>query len=97
MGLMTDYDLRILKALEIDVKYEGYVRREDAQCEKQKLFDNILIPENINYESISGLSKEVVEKLKRHGPCTLGQASRISGITPAAITLLQIMMDKQRV
>lgn len=94
LGLLPDYDLRILRGLEIDVKYEGYVRRETAQCEKQKLFDQVWIPSELNYDTLSGLSKEAVEKLKQKRPSTLGQASRISGVTPAAVTLLHIAISR---
>lgn len=94
IGLLSDLDLRILRCLEIDVKYEGYIRREDMHIQKLKLLDAVWIPKNFDYLSVSGLSREVVEKLKKHAPSTLGQASRISGITPAAVTLLHIMIQK---
>jgi tRNA uridine 5-carboxymethylaminomethyl modification enzyme len=96
-GLMTPHlDLRVLRRLEIDVKYEGYIKREEHQSEKRKHFEHVWIPKDVNYEEISGLSKEVVEKLKKHSPSTLGQASRISGMTPAAITLLHTMIQKRK-
>jgi tRNA uridine 5-carboxymethylaminomethyl modification enzyme len=95
-GLVSDYELSILRCLEIEVKYEGYIRREEGLSDKLKTFDHVWIPNNFNYSLVSGLSREVVEKLKRHNPSTLGQASRISGITPAAVTLLHTMIDKQR-
>lgn len=94
VGLLSDLDSRLLRYLEIEVKYEGYIRREDSHLQKLKVLDAIWIPKNFDYLCVSGLSREVVEKLKKHAPSTLGQASRISGITPAAITLLHIMIQK---
>ncbi|MBX9704318.1 MAG: FAD-dependent oxidoreductase, partial [Silvanigrellaceae bacterium] len=96
-GLLSDFDLRVLRCVEIESKYEGYIRREETQSEKLKHLDNVWIPSRIDYHQISGLSKEVVEKLKKHSPSTLGQASRISGITPAAVTLLHISIQKSDV
>lgn len=97
IGLVSNYDLRILRCVEIEVKYEGYIKREESLSEKLKTFDHVWIPKNFKYETVSGLSKEVTEKLKRHNPSTLGQASRISGITPAAITLLHTMIERERI
>ncbi len=93
--LLSDLDPRILRCLEIEVKYEGYILREEAHIEKLKHLDRVWIPNQFNYKTVSGLSREVVEKLEKKLPSTLGQASRISGITPAAITLLQIMIGKE--
>jgi tRNA uridine 5-carboxymethylaminomethyl modification enzyme len=95
-GLISNYDLRILRCLEIEVKYDGYIKREETLSDKLKTFDHVWIPKEFNYSKVSGLSREVVEKLKRHNPSTLGQASRISGITPAAVTLLHTMIDRER-
>lgn len=96
-GLVSNYDLRILRCVEIEVKYEGYIKREETLSDKLKTFDHAWIPKGFNYSIVSGLSHEVVEKLKKHNPSTLGQASRISGITPAAITLLHTMIDRDRI
>ena len=87
---------RVLRCVEIEVKYEGYIRREEQQSDKLKLLDNVWIPEGFDFSIVSGLSREVVEKLRRHNPSTLGQASRVSGITPAAVTLLMAVIDKNR-
>lgn len=94
-GLLSDYDLRVLRCLEIEVKYDGYIQREEKLSEKLKTLDHVWIPKQLNYGKISGLSREVVEKLKRHSPSTLGQASRISGVTPAAIALLHTMIEQR--
>lgn len=97
VGLASNYDLRILRCVEIEVKYEGYIKREETLSDKLKTFDHVWIPKNFNYTTVSGLSREVIEKLQKHNPSTLGQASRISGITPAAVTLLHTMIERDRV
>jgi tRNA uridine 5-carboxymethylaminomethyl modification enzyme len=93
-GFMSDYDLRVLRCVEIETKYDGYIQREEKQGDKLKTLDRVWIPDDFNYAGLSGLSREVVEKLKKHNPSTLGQASRISGVTPAAIALLHTMIDR---
>jgi tRNA uridine 5-carboxymethylaminomethyl modification enzyme len=87
---------RVLRSIEIETKYDGYIRREEALCDRLHKMDCVWIPRELDYASISGLSREVVEKLRRHNPSTLGQASRISGITPAAVTLLHSMIERNR-
>jgi tRNA uridine 5-carboxymethylaminomethyl modification enzyme len=87
---------RVLRSVEIETKYDGYIRREESMAERLQKLDAIWIPKELNYNDISGLSREVVEKLKKHAPSTLGQASRISGMTPAAVTLLLSVIEKGR-
>ncbi|MEY2986684.1 MAG: hypothetical protein RJB13_205 [Pseudomonadota bacterium] len=87
---------RVLRSIEIETKYDGYIRREESVADRLQKLDSIWIPKSLNYGEISGLSREVVEKLKKHSPSTLGQASRISGITPAAVTLLISVIEKGR-
>ena len=82
------------RCLEIEVKYEGYVQREQGQSLKLQKLDSFWIPEGFDFSKVSGLSREVQEKLKKSKPSTLGQASRISGITPAAVTLLMSVIEK---
>ncbi len=84
------YGASLLRRLEIEVKYEGYIVREQRAIRTADQLDRVKIPETVRYESLMGLSREVVEKLKRHKPLNLGQASRISGITPAAIQILHV-------
>ncbi|HXF75793.1 MAG TPA: tRNA uridine-5-carboxymethylaminomethyl(34) synthesis enzyme MnmG [Methylomirabilota bacterium] len=81
--------------VEVQIKYEGYVNRQLEIVERFQKIEHVRIPENINYSAISGLSREVCEKLSRIRPRSLGQASRISGITPAAITLLSFYLRKR--
>lgn len=96
-GLLdSSLDQAALRRLEIEVKYEGYIRREEASSRKWEQLEHVWLPKGFCYDTVSGLSREVVEKLKRHQPSTLGQASRLSGITPAAITLLYAVIDRGR-
>jgi len=78
--------------LEVDVKYAAYIERELARIKKFEDLEKIRIPERFDYSAISGLSNEIKEKLARFTPLTLGQASRISGVTPAAITILMVRL-----
>jgi tRNA uridine 5-carboxymethylaminomethyl modification enzyme len=81
---------------EVEAKYSGYVRRQLEGVERFKKMERVRLPENLDYSTIKGLSREVREKLVRVRPRSLGQASRISGITPAALSLLAIYLKKQR-
>lgn len=81
--------------VEITIKYEGYINRQKAEIEKQLRHENTLLPTDLDYASIKGLSNEVVAKLIDVKPQTIGMASRISGITPAAISILLIYLKKQ--
>lgn len=78
----------VLKGIEIEVKYSGFIRRQLAEVSNFKYLEKIKIPEDIDYDRISGLSREIKEKLNKFRPVTLGQANRISGITPSAIVIL---------
>jgi len=80
--------------LEIDIKYQGYIARQVDEIERLKQQESLTIPENLDYEQIPGLSNEVKQKLIRVRPQTLGQAARISGITPAALSLLLVTIKK---
>ncbi len=81
--------------VEIQIKYAGYIARQQEEIERTKRNENTLLPADFDYSKISGLSNEVVAKLTDARPETLGQASRISGITPAAISLLLVYLKKQ--
>jgi tRNA uridine 5-carboxymethylaminomethyl modification enzyme len=81
--------------VEIQVKYEGYIKRQMEQIDRFKKLEEVRFPEDFDFSSVIGLSKEVSEKLMRIRPISLGQASRISGITPAAISILMVNLKKQ--
>jgi len=80
--------------VEVNVKYEGYIKRQEKEVKKFRQLDKIKIRPDFNYDSVKGLSREVREKLKNIKPINLGQASRISGVTPVAISLLMVCMRK---
>jgi tRNA uridine 5-carboxymethylaminomethyl modification enzyme len=86
----------VAEQVEIQVKYEGFIERQNQMVEKQKKLENIKISPDFEYDGIQGLSREVVQKLEKIRPVTLGQASRISGITPAAISILMIYIERSR-
>ncbi len=94
-GQEISVDRQIALEVQQQVKYEGYIRRQQEQVERFKKLENINLPEEMNYTGLPGLSHEVVEKLNRIRPRSLGQASRISGITPAAISVLQVHLKKE--
>jgi tRNA uridine 5-carboxymethylaminomethyl modification enzyme len=77
------------------VKYEGYIKRQKEQVDRFRKLENIALPEDMNYADLPGLSHEVVEKLARVRPKSLGQASRISGVTPAALSVLQVCLRRE--
>ncbi len=82
--------------VEIQVKYEGYIQRQLQQVERFSSLEQKGIPEDLDYEAITGLGAEVRQKLKQVRPVSLGQASRISGVTPAAISLLMVALEKRK-
>lgn len=81
--------------VEIQVKYEGYIARQQEEIERQLRNENTLLPVDLDYKQVKGLSNEVMAKLNDHKPTSIGQASRISGITPAAISILLVWLKKQ--
>jgi tRNA uridine 5-carboxymethylaminomethyl modification enzyme len=85
----------IIAAACIDAKYEGYLIRQDQQIAAFRNLENIKLPPDLDYETISHLRFEAKEKLAKFRPYTLGQANRIGGITPADITVIQIHLKKQ--
>jgi len=87
-------DKKVAEQVEIQIKYEGYLGRQQEEIEKARRYEGKSIPENIDYEQVRGLSNEVKQKLADHKPVTLGQAGRISGVTPAAISLLLVHIKK---
>jgi len=86
---------QVTDQVEIQAKYQGYILRQKKEIKKQQYNENTLIPIDLNYQNISGLSNEVIAKLNDHKPNSIGQASRISGVTPAAISILLIWLKKQ--
>jgi len=98
LSLVYNGELQIEKScrddVQLQVKYEGYIKRQQEQVDRFRKFESITLPDALDFSSMPGLSAEVVEKLTRIRPLNLGQASRISGITPAAISILQVYLKK---
>jgi tRNA uridine 5-carboxymethylaminomethyl modification enzyme len=84
-----------IKTVETEIKYEGYLNQQRKSMEKLRNSEQKIIPEGFDYEAVSGLSREMREKLGRVRPQTLGQASRISGVTPAAVSLIHVFIEIQ--
>ncbi|MDC7709082.1 tRNA uridine-5-carboxymethylaminomethyl(34) synthesis enzyme MnmG [Vogesella indigofera] len=84
----------VAEQVEIQVKYQGYIDRQNEEVAKREQLDDVKLPLDIDYALVKGLSKEVSQKLNQHRPETLGQASRIQGITPAAIALLLVHLKR---
>ena len=88
-------DLQVAEQVEIQAKYAGYIERQREEIERQRRHEQLLLPADFDYGQVQGLSREVSEKLSRHRPLTLGQASRIPGMTPAAVSLLLVYLKRQ--
>jgi tRNA uridine 5-carboxymethylaminomethyl modification enzyme len=86
----------VIEQVEISVKYAGYIDKQNDEVARSAHFENLRLPEDLDYSQVAALSFEVRQKLNKHRPETLGQASRISGVTPAAVSLLRIHLKKGR-
>ena len=89
-----DLPYEIFEQVEIDLKYEGYIKRQFADIREQQRLEGKLIPENIDYSKIINLRTEAAEKLQKIRPHSIGQAARISGVSPADISVLMIYLAK---
>ena len=87
-------DREVSQQIEIQAKYHGYIERQLNEIQRQARYEAVTLPVDLDYNKVKGLSNEVKEKLIQHKPLTLGQASRISGITPSAISLLLVHIKK---
>lgn len=85
---------QVAQQVEIDVKYEGYIERQKQEVARHAQHETMVLPKNLDYRTVRGLSNEVTQKLNQHQPETVGQAARISGITPAAISLLLVHLKR---
>ena len=95
-GVKTPEKDYVAEEVEINVKYAGYFEREIRLNEKMRHLENIKLPEDFDYSKVPGLRKEVIQKLSKAKPLTLGHAARLEGITPAAITAIMVYLQKQR-
>jgi tRNA uridine 5-carboxymethylaminomethyl modification enzyme len=94
-GECPSIDKSITDQVEIQAKYQGYIDRQKDEITRQEGQENSLLPREIDYTKVTGLSIEVQQKLNLHRPETVGQASRISGVTPAAISLLLVHLKRR--
>jgi tRNA uridine 5-carboxymethylaminomethyl modification enzyme len=93
---LKETEERVFEEVETRIKYEGYIAHQQKQVEKLKKMENFRLSEDIDYASVYGLTKEAREKLTKIKPVSLGQASRISGITPAALMAIQVYLKKNK-
>jgi len=94
---ITEVPEDAVSQIEMDAKYEGYIKRQKEQIDKFKKLENLAIPEGFSYDDIPGLSKEIIQKLSDVRPNSLGQASRVSGITPAAVSVLMVYLKRDKI
>ena len=93
---LDELDEEVAEQVEIDCKYQGYIDRQQGEIDRIRDQQHLSLPQDLDYSAIRGLSNEVVQKLNDVRPATLGQAGRISGVTPAAVSLLLIHLKKHR-
>jgi tRNA uridine 5-carboxymethylaminomethyl modification enzyme len=97
LGFGSDMkDLRAIEQVEIGIKYAGYIIRQQAEIDRMRRMEDTHVPENMDYPGMNGLTLEAMEKLDEIRPRTLGQASRISGVSPADITVIMIHLKKRK-
>jgi tRNA uridine 5-carboxymethylaminomethyl modification enzyme len=92
--MVQDFSADVGSQVELDIKYRGYAERQKEMVEKARRLEDRRIPDDVSYQAVSGLSREVVEKLSRVRPLSLGQAARIPGVTPASVTALLVHLKK---
>lgn len=92
--IFDESDYNLLEKVNIKIKYEGYLKQQEEDIEKMLANEKLTIPEDFDYKNITGLRKEAIEKLEQIKPLTIAQASRISGVSPADISILSILVKK---
>lgn len=93
-GHADTVDAKVAEQVEIQAKYQGYITRQRKEVDSRELYEDLILPDGLDYRTVRGLSIEVQQKLNQHRPETVGQASRISGVTPAAISLLIVHLRR---
>jgi tRNA uridine 5-carboxymethylaminomethyl modification enzyme len=90
-------DPKLASQIEIELKYEGYINRQQREADQFAKLERVAIPETFDYETVSGLSRELKERLSLVRPSSIGQASRVSGVTPAALTAIMVILRSRGV
>jgi tRNA uridine 5-carboxymethylaminomethyl modification enzyme len=93
-GILSGADPEVAHQAELTVKYEGYIRRQEEEAGKLRKYEEMRFPPGFPFESVTGLSAEVRDKLVRVRPSSIGQAQRIPGVTPAAVSLLLVVLKR---
>lgn len=93
---LDSYDMEVLEEAEIEAKYSGYIEKQWADIEKFSKLEERILPIKLNYEEIRGLSTEGRQRLMEVNPLNLGQASRITGVSPADISVLLVSLEQRR-
>ncbi|HLD14047.1 MAG TPA: tRNA uridine-5-carboxymethylaminomethyl(34) synthesis enzyme MnmG, partial [Burkholderiales bacterium] len=88
-------DNEVAQQVEIQIKYQGYIERQHEEVERNRRYESTPLPADIDYQNVRGLSVEVRQKLNRHKPLTLGEAGRLAGVTPAAVSLLLVHLRRR--
>ena len=92
-----ELDPLVKEQIEVEIKYEGYIKRQQAAIDEMRRLENKLLPEDIDYSQIKGLRIEAKEKLSKIRPRNLGQASRISGVSPADLSVLIVWLSSNNI
>ena len=96
LGLFKGFNDEVLNEITIQTKYEGYIAKEQVQIDDAKRQEKIILPQNFDYNQIAGLRLEAREKLSKIQPLNMGQASRISGVSPADIAVLTVYLKSHK-
>ena len=91
-----DLPYEVTEQVEIDIKYDGYIKRQLKQVEQFKKLESKKIPEDMDYDQVKSLRIEAVQKLKLYRPVSIGQASRIAGVSPADVSVLLVYLESHR-
>jgi len=91
---LTNKETEFLEQAEIQIKYERYIEKEKEIVDRMASLENLVIPENFDYDKVAALSIEALQKFKKIRPVTIGQASRISGVNPSDIQILMVYMGR---
>ena len=91
-----ELSLQEKEEVEIQIKYEGYIKLQEEQVEKFKKLETKILPEDIDYETLKGISLEARQKLNKFKPHSIGQASRISGVSPADVSVLLVYLQQRK-